>query len=240
MNKLFRHSLSLKNQLIISFMLIAFIPAGIISLFFFLNARNTLEKSIGEGNYKIISNIQNNVENKVQQAKQFMDWIYINDDVMELLNRPSDHMSVYDGTKKQAVESIEKQFRYLPITNHITALFIIGNNGLDIRNGIDAYKINIDLLINEAWYQKGVTTAGRLVWGGIAENYTKVSHYKYVISLFRTVNDIHTGRELGSFVLLFNERFSLTPIRAFPLTREKISLLLMNPGMCCPVIIMRG
>lgn len=196
--------ISLKNRLLIYFMLIAFIPAGIISIFYHVNLQQTLEKSIGESGYKIGSNIFDNIENRMQQAIQLTDWVYLDPDIIGLLQRKPSAVIGYDQFKVRAIKSIDRFFQLLPITSHAQAFILAGENQSDLRNGHEGYLINILSLTPTEWYRRGQKVGGKVVWGRITPNYTRVSSNGYVIPLIRIINDIETGQKLGTVIVLFN------------------------------------
>ncbi|MBZ4644524.1 MAG: hypothetical protein JG777_13 [Clostridia bacterium] len=99
-----RPGLSLKDQLLIYFILIAFIPTSIISIYYYITSKSAVKKSVGDSHYKIISQIMNNIENHVEQANQLTDWIYVDKDIMKLLKRNPTEVDNYDQEKKQVIE----------------------------------------------------------------------------------------------------------------------------------------
>ncbi|WP_198543804.1 cache domain-containing sensor histidine kinase [Petroclostridium xylanilyticum] len=221
-----RPGLSLKDQLLIYFILIAFIPTSIISIYYYITSKSAVKKSVGDSHYKIISQIMNNIENHVEQANQLTDWIYVDKDIMKLLKRNPTEVDNYDQEKKQVIESIEKQFKYLPVTSYISSFFILGNNSLDLRNGLDAYLIDINDLKQEEWFRKGEQANGKVVWGGIFKNYTNISDNKYVILLYRQILDINSGKNLGCSILFFRQKFFEDCYKGIPLENgEKFYLI---------------
>lgn len=223
-------TLSLKNQLILYFILIAIIPTSVISVYYYTTSRSTLEKSIAENQYKIVSNIMDNIENKIEQANQLTDWIYIDKNIINLLRRRPTEANIFDAEKKQAIDNIEKQFRYLPVTEYISSFFILGNNGIDLRNGTDAHIINVDLFKQEKWFSKGQEANGLAYWGGIYGNYTSISSEKYVVTLFRMIKDIDSGKNLGHSILFFKQKFFEDCYKGISLDKGEILLLIDREG----------
>ena len=199
-------STSLKNRLIFYFILVAFIPAIFISIYHYVELKNVLEESVGVSNYKIVSNIVENIDNRIQQADQLSDWVHVDKDIISLLNRKREDAIKFDTVKSQAIENIQKQFEYLPVTNYILSFFIIGDNGTDLRNGREAFLIGPDSFINEDWYRKGIEADGKIYWGSISGNYTKITNNRYIIPFVRQIKDINNeGRTIGCFICFFDE-----------------------------------
>lgn len=107
----------------------------IISAFYFHSSKTLLKKNIGENNYISVSNIMDNIDKKVEQANRLSVWIYMDEDIKNLLLRSSRDIGNYDSTKKRAIENLDKQIQYFPIASDILSLFLTGENGLDIRKG---------------------------------------------------------------------------------------------------------
>ncbi len=62
MNNIRRTLQSLKGKLIVYFLFISFIPASIISIFYYVNQSRTLETSVGDTSVIILSHVLNNIE----------------------------------------------------------------------------------------------------------------------------------------------------------------------------------
>ena len=149
-------SLSLKKKLIIAFMFIAFIPAAIISMFYYVDSRRALEANVGETYMLLLAHILNNVEQQVEEVYQFTNWLYLERDIVRLLERSPEEARRYDQQAINVVEKIESQFRFLPIMEHVNSFFLLGHNGLDIRYGPDSYRVDPSQFADEEWFQKGM------------------------------------------------------------------------------------
>lgn len=202
----FKSGISLKNQLLIYFVLVAFVPAGIIGLYYFINSQKALEESIGNNNYMVVNHIMENIEKQMEQAINFVEGIYVNQGIIELLRSDPGQEPAYNKVKIQAVKSLEDQFNYLPVTRYIDSFFIVGNNGMVLRNGPDAYSINVLDFVKEDWYLDGKKQNGKTYWGSMTKNSTRVSNDEYIVPMFKLFKDIGRGTELGSMVILFSEK----------------------------------
>ncbi len=125
------------------------------------------------------------------------------------MQRTPEDSLLYDGIKNDAIDKIDDQFRFLPITSHISAFYLLGNNGTDIRNGIDSYLVDPAFFQEESWYQKEVRQTSELVWGELTSKYVSSQNQRSVIPVYRNFIDIHSGKVLGDIVMLFNPTFLL-------------------------------
>lgn len=199
--------LSLKKKLIIAFMSIAFIPAAIISMFYYVDSRRALEANVGETYMILLAHILNNVEQQVEEVYQFTNWLYLERDIVRLMERSPEEARRYDQQAISVVEKIESQFRFLPIMEHVNSFFLLGHNGLDIRYGPDSYRVEPSQFVDEDWFQKGMNQVGELTWGDLTKHYSPRSTNEYVIPVYRNFVHIHRGKVLGSIVLLLNPTF---------------------------------
>jgi two-component system sensor histidine kinase YesM len=197
--------LSLKNKLLIYFILVACIPTFLMSIYSYNTIENTLKQNTGENSYKVICNSMEKINEQVDQANDLSDFVYVENNIITLLKRLHSQSSVYDSHKKQAIENIKMQFQYIPVTKYITSFFIIGDNGLDIRNGSEAALINPQVLTKSIWFETGMKLQGGISWGKITKNYTRITSNKYIIPECRTIKDLNSGKKLGYSVILFNQ-----------------------------------
>lgn len=207
LRRIFTDSFSLKKQLLIYFVIVSFIPACIISIYFYNNSKKLLEKSMGESNYRFISGIVDNLDSKVKQVSQFTNIIYTDRGVVDLLLRKSEDADKFDKVKGQVIGDIERQFQYQPITGYINSMFILGENGLDLRNGAEAFLIDKAKIKNSEWYNKGRQSNGDFQWWYAVKNYAGRHGTEYVIPMYRVMNDLNTGQKRGDLILLFSASF---------------------------------
>lgn len=199
-------SLTLKRKLLVAFLFIALIPATISSIFYYVDSRKALESNVGDTYMILLAHILNNVEQRMEEVYQFTNWLYLERNIVRLMERPADDARRYDQQTIDVVYQIESQFRFLPIMDHVSAFFLLGNNGLDIRYGPDSYSINPLSFAGEPWFQKPVQS-GALVWGDLTKNYAYRTTSQYIIPVYRDFIDIHGGKTLGSIVLFLNPTF---------------------------------
>lgn len=222
-------SLSLRKKLLIGFMFIAFIPASIISMFYYVDSRKALEENVGDTYMILLAHIMNNVEQQIEQAYQFTNWLYLERDIVRLMARTPEDARRYDQQTIDVVQKIESQFRFLPIMEHVNAFFLLGKNGLDLRYGPDSYRTDPASFKNEPWFQQGMLRSGELVWGDLTENYSSHSTNAYVIPVYRDFVDIHGGKTLGSIILLLYPTFFRQSYSGL-VTEQTASLFIHDPN----------
>lgn len=194
---------SIKNRLLLYFMCITLIPTIIFSVYQLYSTKAEIIINAGENNYKVISNIMNNIEKQVEQANELTTALYTNSEIISLLKRSPSRRDIYDTKFKYALDSIAKRFEYMPVTDYILSLFVLGENGLDLRSGSEASLINASSFTNEEWFLEGKAANGKVYWGSISPNYSKISNYGYIIPQYRTVKDLSNGKVLGHIVIFF-------------------------------------
>lgn len=126
-------SLTLKRKLLVAFLFIALIPATISSIFYYVDSRKALESNVGDTYMILLAHILNNVEQRMEEVYQFTNWLYLERNIVRLMERPADDARRYDQQTIDVVYQIESQFRFLPIMDHVSAFFLLGNNGLDMH-----------------------------------------------------------------------------------------------------------
>jgi two-component system sensor histidine kinase YesM len=199
-----KFKVTLRIQILVYFVILALIPTLIIGMYYYYDSVKTTKRYIGEVNYKIISHMMDNVDSQILQANNFYEWIYWNNNITELLKRSSLEVKKYDETNNRAIDGIIKQFQFIPVTNHLLSLIIIGINGLDIRYGVEASLINFDDIIHSKWFRQAKNQSG-MFWGKRIENYTQITRDKFVVPQCRVIKNFNNGRILGYIVGLYSQ-----------------------------------
>ena len=201
-----KSKLSLKSQMMTYLILVALIPTLVISAYYYYNSVNVVKRNTGEINYKVISHIMDNIDNRVEQANQFSDWIYADSNITNLLKRFPADARKYDTTNRQVIDSISRQFHAMPVTKYLLSLIIAGDNGLDIRYGGEAALIEPDDFIQSNWFQQAQKVDDRIFWGSITENYTQISRDRFVIPQYRVIKSLDSGQTLGYSCAFYSHR----------------------------------
>lgn len=128
----------------------------------------------------------------------------------------------YTPQKAKAINDIRTQLSYRPIAEDILSLFVVGNNGLDIRAGVEASLVDRDLLQD---YIKRFTDD---YWSGVMRNLTPFSNYSSVLMYCHPINWVENNIPLGYVILVFSEDFLLNELRYFTENHERYALLLNN------------
>jgi two-component system sensor histidine kinase YesM len=209
-----KFKVTLQLQILVYFIFFALIPTLIIGMYYYCDSVKTTKKYIGEVNYKIISHMMDNVDNQILQASNFYEWIYWNNNITELLKRSSLDVKKYDAINKRAIDGIIKQFQFMPVTNYLLSLIVIGINGLDVRYGVEASLVNLDDIIQSKWFRQAKNQNG-VFWGNRIENYTKITRDKFVVPQCRVIRNFNNGRILGYIVGLYSQDVFLDRYKKF-------------------------
>ena len=141
------------------------------------------------------------VEHQIRQAEEFAIWLEQNPLLQKLLERPSDQASVYTEENYTFKTQLRMQVFASPVAQNIRSLFIIGENGLDIRSGTEAGLVEKDALSRLA---RPLLTRQNF-WYSLTGNLTAYSNNKRVIAYCRTLPKLENGAKSGAIVILFSE-----------------------------------
>ncbi|MDF2595107.1 MAG: sensor histidine kinase [Clostridia bacterium] len=211
----YRWILKLRNQLLIYLILVAFLPVFGTSIYFDYIMRDKIKEDIITRNHMTVAHMIEGIDRRIEDANKFADWLCRDSNLLVLLRRSPQEARRYDSVKKDVIKKIQEQFEYNSVGSHIPSLFIIGDNGIDIRNGIEAALIDYEIFTRKPWFIKGRQANGRNFWGSMTNNYTKITLNPQVIPMMRTINDLSTGQSIGNLVICFDEQFFSNIYREF-------------------------
>ena len=190
----------LQHRLLKYFIFVAIVPAVCIALLYFgitqADTRARLEQDCNQR----LTHVMNKIENKVTQINEFTGWIFRQEDLQMLLARPEAQASCYDEVFHQAVQELRSQFSYRPVTRGILSLFLIGDNGVDIRAGSEASLIDPKDLTDLITCSDACDT----YWGCLTDNLTAFTDHPQVLFYRHPMIDSDTGAQTGWLVLLFS------------------------------------
>ncbi len=158
--------------------------------------------SLDESYEQRITYAVDKIENKVTQVNEFTTWIFQNEQILQLLSRSEQEILAYDDVMNIAVQDILKQFSYRPITGDILSLFILGDNGLDLRGGTDASLIDIESVYPLLTDNEECDP----FWGVLIDNLTTLTETPSVIYYRHPIVDQTTRETMGWLVLLFSSQ----------------------------------
>ena len=189
---------TLQQRLLIYFVLVALIPAIFITSFYFQSTQSGTRQRLADDSTQRLTHAMGKIENKVVQINEFAAWIFKNEQLSALLARPD--AAQYGELSHEAARTLRAQFSYRPITQYILSLFVLGDNGLDIRSGTEASLVDLSL-VQPLLKDDAATDT---YWGCLIDNPTVLTEDKQVIFYRHPMTDPQTGVQTGWLLLLFS------------------------------------
>ena len=186
---------TLMRRLIIYFIFAAFVPAVLTASIIFFQTREEIKSTLINDNNLLLNQISEQISQKIQQVDDFSYWLCQNSDINALLQLSEEKVHYYTPQKAKAINDIRTQLSYRPIAEDILSLFVVGNNGLDIRAGVEASLVDRDLLQD---YIKRFTDD---YWSGVMRNLTPFSNYSSVLMYCHPINWVENPPRLCYFSL---------------------------------------
>lgn len=157
---------SLQKQLLIYMILIALIPALFLLFWYFDYVRSSTVMQLGQDNGRMLAHAVDKLVVVAEQVNEFVLWISQNEQIDVLLNRTENDLQ-YDETMHSAMEQLREQIYYRPIAQELSALYILGANGLDLRCGPDSS------LIDPAQLEQAIRVGSRRPELGLSNRHTR-------------------------------------------------------------------
>ena len=198
--------MTLKNQLIISFLLVALVPTLTFSVYLTLNSVEILGSSYVDNRGRAVSQTNDNLERQTQWIRSVSDQFFLSAGVSELLKRSPEEANRFDKEYSEVMISMGNQYQFTPVASYVRALIILGNNGAQLRLGSDASMVPMEELTASQWYLESEETDG-VYWGEPIENFSPYSNVETVIPARVRLADTETGKNLGSIILLLDPEF---------------------------------
>jgi two-component system sensor histidine kinase YesM len=224
--------LSLKSHLVIYFASVILIVGLTFSFYYYNSSSSLIIDNVGEREYLLLSNKMDSIDNELHQISSFIDWTCLNAGIKTLLQRQGEAVNVYDGVKSRVYSDIDNQYMFFTLKNWISSLYIIGDNGLTIRYGSNAYNVDVEMFENDTWYIRGADTHGETIYSHAIPNHNRIptclraSPAEYVIPIFKLMKYDYNDVPLGKLVIfLDSEIFIKNAGKTDPGTRS----LLVDP-----------
>lgn len=190
----------LQHRLLKYFIFVAIVPAVCIALLYFGITQADTRARLEQDRNQRLTHAMSKIENKVTQINEFTGWIFRQDSLQVLLARSEAQAGRYDEAFHQAVQELRTQFSYRPVTRNILSLFLIGENGVDIRAGSEASLIDPQALT----HLMARSDTCDAYWGCLTDNPTTFTDHPQVLFYRHPMTDPDTGAQTGWLVLLFS------------------------------------
>lgn len=194
---------TLKRSMMLSFLLVALILMTIVFSYYFIAQRNALRQKVQSNGERDLEHTMRQIEVQTSQVSEFVSWAIHNDDILLLLSREKGKANVYDTQYHSVIAQMTDQLSYRPISQYLRSLFLIGENGLDIRCGSEA-----SLASDETIAQFRNASYDSSHWGNVTKNVIPFTLSGNVIPYCYTIQD-GNGDVLGELILIFSEEVLL-------------------------------
>ena len=215
---------SLRYRLLLYFTLIAIIPAFMTTSITFFHNQKDIQNSVINDNQQMLSQVMERISHKISQVDDFSNWICQNPGIQDLLILPAENVNSYTLAKAQTIRELRLQSSYRPISEYILSLFIVGNNGADIRDSPEASLVDINIL------HRSLDRFSVGYWSGIMENLTPLSDNPSVLMYCHPILDPSSHAITGQVAILFSENLFLDEFKYFTQSPGKYALLKTDHG----------
>lgn len=200
--------LSLKKKIIVFFLIVGIVPAILISFYYYLNSISVLENNLTQNRRVALKNIISRYDKEIDNLIEFTDWFFLDPDINYLLTNELDELPDYDEKVVKAADNIANQVSFSQIRTFISSVFLIGDNGLDLRysNTGRAYVARRSDLLATKWVKNGQSKPGTPYWSYPLPPLHVLDEDEYVIPLVRNIIDINTTKTLGTLLVFMNEK----------------------------------
>ena len=215
---------TLLKKLVVSFILVSLIPALLTAGVTFYRNNRDLKASIISENQLSLLDISERTSEKIQQVDMFFYWVSQNTQIQQLLNLTASEAASYSEDKALAIKELRSQTSYRPIAKDMLSLFIIGNNGLDIRDGAEAS------LIDYTYLKTFINRFSEDYWSGVMENITPLTDNKRVIMYCHPIISLESRQTIGHLMIIFSENFFLDAFKYFTEDSDNYAALFTENG----------
>lgn len=226
---------TLKQQFFIYFMLSAVFACAVLGVYYYESERRLLEQNLREETEQTIGYAIEQIEKTALRVEEFANRLCEDEAVNTLMRRDSVD---FDTQTLAVVDELDKQFQFVTITEDILSLFLVGENGLDIRRGKEAALVDYDAVKREFCTPDCYPDGALARWGVSQDNLCRFSQYTSVLPYSRRIVDSISGQTLGYLVLLLRENVFVDVCSAFLEPVDEAFCLIDSSGQ--PVVRSAG
>ena len=205
-----KQHVSLRTQLIAYFCTVVLIVGIFFSSYYYDSSSQLIINNAGEQVYLLVSSRMDTIDRDLYQLNSFIDWICLNEDIHVLLKRQGDSIHIFDTVKSRVYNNINDRNLFFSLKNWISSLYIIGDNGLIIKYGSNAYNVDVHMFNHDSWYKQASTTKGQTVYYHAIPNHNRIptilrsSPAEYVIPVYKQIKYDYNSKPLGKLVILLD------------------------------------
>lgn len=199
---------SLKTQLLICFVGVVLLCAGLFAVLNQAATNRALIQTVGDNQHLIISNKAATVDQRLLEIDNMLNWLCLNDDLRILLGRSAEQTLLFDDVKKRFYRDLDSLQRSVPSAEYISSLYLLGANGLEVRKGPQGYLVDTDAYGEDAWYQKALSSHGETLLFPAMYNYTHLPterpypSLEHVVPIFKYIRNIDQQDALAQINML--------------------------------------
>jgi len=195
---------TLKSKIIAYFSILLFATSFTICIFYSEYMRKTTENNLIKNSLINAEYMLSNVDNVLLQCEYFSDWIFLNRSFSNVLLRDySNPIFNYNSEIYKAKNDLMLGIASTSVRNYITGIILHGDNGVNIKYGVDADYIDIPGLEDVEWFANGKDKAA-VSWQGLKKNIASKTSERYVIPLVRSIVFIDNGKQVGWQLINFS------------------------------------
>ena len=195
---------TLKQNMLKSFFIVAIIPIMITLSYYYIGQQKSLHQMLQEEGDRDLSHTMRQVEAQVSQVSDFVSWALNDEDILSLLERDAMEANRYDMQYHQVISYLVEQLSYRPVSQNMRAMFLIGENGLDIRSGSEASLVS-ETTLSQLKHAAYDTT----YWGEGMVNTTPFTLPGTVVPYCHPIVNSN-GEQLGVLIMLFSDNVFLS------------------------------
>lgn len=192
---------SLQHRLLVYFLIVSLLPAVLFFSYYLFSTQQNTAQQLQQDRQILLDHAMEKIENQLTQVNEFVSWIQQEETINGLLERTEEQAAVYDEENHSASQMLRDQFAYRPITQYMLSFILLGDNGIDLRGGTEAY------LIDKKQIEQVIFTQPKdQYWGGQIQNLTQLTENQTVIVYCRPIAQRESGEHIGNLVILFSPR----------------------------------
>lgn len=208
---------TLKRQLLLCFVLGALIPAIIAVAFYFVSVQTQTTEWMAQQEQQGLKHALELVEYQTTQMEDLFYWIQNNEILHNMLNQENGQQ--YSQEHYLFKNQIQEEFYRRMISQYILSLFIVGENGLDVRMGVEAPLIDRMELIAQTASRTDDTN-----WGALSSNLCSFSNHKRVVLYVRDLTNSAGDQQKGRVIALLSPAVFNDVIGAADLNDKQVLL----------------
>lgn len=190
---------SLKTKILASFLCVSILSMTVVLSYTVIVQQNVMKQQLRSDGERDIAHSLNKIENQMIQISNFVSWAVNNEDIQERLHRDANSANRYDEQMYSIISQLTDQLSYRPIGEYLRGLFILGNNGADIRSGSEA-----SLFSEQALAEFKQMNYDACRWGKSLENTIPFTIPGKILPYNHPICDAD-GHQIGNLLLLFSD-----------------------------------